>query len=367
MEKIGRNDLCPCGSGKKYKKCCGKTNVISMESLIEKELHEIQIDVLQFAFQNYQEEIDDCLAEWHEELVIPEEALEIFHLFACTWFITSVELDGKTIMAEYIDRHIHKINRPRIKDTLQSWRSARPSVSIIQDQDENQYVTVQDIFTNEVYKVKVLDEEHAVETGGLILGTILPTGATSVFFTTFIDRPAVESEELKEAVWSLYENSEEESPVDFVTESYLEVLNLFIFGKIDFSIDDLEWISAKHMEVAVAYQTYMEDYENDESIIHLGVYLWHQYCMRRNPKIMKSSVYVATLVYLINKLHPFGGEITQKELAEEFQISSSSLSSKYKDMEDVLSEEIVDLHNKLSEIDAEDLFEADFFDDEENN
>jgi len=21
--KIGRNDLCPCGSGKKYKKCCG--------------------------------------------------------------------------------------------------------------------------------------------------------------------------------------------------------------------------------------------------------------------------------------------------------------------------------------------------------
>ncbi|MBD3810221.1 MAG: SEC-C domain-containing protein, partial [Sulfuricurvum sp.] len=20
--KIGRNDLCPCGSGKKYKKCC---------------------------------------------------------------------------------------------------------------------------------------------------------------------------------------------------------------------------------------------------------------------------------------------------------------------------------------------------------
>jgi len=22
--KTGRNDLCPCGSGKKYKKCCGR-------------------------------------------------------------------------------------------------------------------------------------------------------------------------------------------------------------------------------------------------------------------------------------------------------------------------------------------------------
>jgi SEC-C motif-containing protein len=23
-EKVGRNDPCPCGSGLKYKKCCGK-------------------------------------------------------------------------------------------------------------------------------------------------------------------------------------------------------------------------------------------------------------------------------------------------------------------------------------------------------
>ena len=24
--KIGRNDPCPCGSGRKYKQCCGKNN-----------------------------------------------------------------------------------------------------------------------------------------------------------------------------------------------------------------------------------------------------------------------------------------------------------------------------------------------------
>ncbi|MDE6000961.1 MAG: SEC-C domain-containing protein, partial [Clostridia bacterium] len=23
-KKVGRNDPCPCGSGKKYKNCCGK-------------------------------------------------------------------------------------------------------------------------------------------------------------------------------------------------------------------------------------------------------------------------------------------------------------------------------------------------------
>ena len=27
-EKIGRNEPCPCGSGKKFKKCCGKNSAL---------------------------------------------------------------------------------------------------------------------------------------------------------------------------------------------------------------------------------------------------------------------------------------------------------------------------------------------------
>jgi len=27
-DKIGRNDPCPCGSGKKFKKCCGTSDVL---------------------------------------------------------------------------------------------------------------------------------------------------------------------------------------------------------------------------------------------------------------------------------------------------------------------------------------------------
>ena len=29
VPKIGRNDPCPCGSGKKYKKCCGKERIVT--------------------------------------------------------------------------------------------------------------------------------------------------------------------------------------------------------------------------------------------------------------------------------------------------------------------------------------------------
>jgi preprotein translocase subunit SecA len=29
-KKVGRNEPCPCGSGKKYKKCCGRTPDLSI-------------------------------------------------------------------------------------------------------------------------------------------------------------------------------------------------------------------------------------------------------------------------------------------------------------------------------------------------
>ena len=33
MDKVGRNSICPCGSGQKHKKCCGKTKKSKLEGL----------------------------------------------------------------------------------------------------------------------------------------------------------------------------------------------------------------------------------------------------------------------------------------------------------------------------------------------
>jgi len=34
MNKIGRNDPCPCGSGKKYKKCCIDKPILEIEEMV---------------------------------------------------------------------------------------------------------------------------------------------------------------------------------------------------------------------------------------------------------------------------------------------------------------------------------------------
>ncbi|KIO69175.1 hypothetical protein B4064_1389 [Caldibacillus thermoamylovorans] len=345
MKKIGRNDLCPCGSGKKYKNCCGKSNVITMESLIEKELTNVQVDLLKFALENYEEEVNDFIADWLEELDIPEEALEMFYFFTLVWAITDFEIYGKTILEHFIDKKGSKWNRPRIRNILPTWSQAKPSVAIIEEQDENQLLTLEDIFTNEIKKVKVL-EDHPVETGGIVVGILLPAGEIFIFFTSFIDLPAGLTEKVKKGVYQLFEKSDEGNPNEFLSTFYPEILHFFIFGPNP-AAEDLEWLSPKHLEVAQEFQDYMEDIY-DEVIIKLGVYLWHQYCLKKNPKVMKPSVYVATLRYLIDQFIPYGEWVTQNELAEEFEISSSSLSAKYRDMEKVLKEELDELEEKLA-------------------
>ncbi|WP_338469638.1 SEC-C metal-binding domain-containing protein [Niallia sp. XMNu-256] len=364
MEKVGRNDLCPCGSGKKYKKCCGESNVISIESLLDKELRDLQVDIIDFAVNTYEEEMNNFLAQRLSELFIPEEALEMFHFFTVSWYITSIEIEGKTILEQYIDKNSYKWTRRRIKDILLSWKKTKPIIAIVQDQNESKLLTLEDIFTNDIYKVKVLDDDHPVETDGIVIGTILPVNEFFVFFTSFIDLPANLTNRVKEAVFQLLEDNEETNPTHYLNKNYPEALNLFVFGP-EPTMEDLEWISPKHYDVAHGFKDYMAN-SHDEIIIKLGTYLWHQYCSKRNPKIVKTGIYIAALIYLIDQLIPFGGWMTRNQLAEEFDISSSSLSAKYKDIEKTLKDEIEDLEEKLNNIDFEEIFDDTSVNDDED-
>ena len=38
---VGRNDPCSCGSGEKYKKCCGREEAVDLQQVIDTELGRI--------------------------------------------------------------------------------------------------------------------------------------------------------------------------------------------------------------------------------------------------------------------------------------------------------------------------------------
>ena len=57
--KVSRNEPCPCGSGKKYKKCCGSKDTVLITDVIDHEVLELQKEARIFAMQRYGYAISD--------------------------------------------------------------------------------------------------------------------------------------------------------------------------------------------------------------------------------------------------------------------------------------------------------------------
>ncbi|MEI2400946.1 hypothetical protein, partial [Paenibacillus phytohabitans] len=113
----------------------------------------------------------------------------------------------------------------------------------------------------------------------------------------------------------------------------------------------------KQQEFAEMFQIRMKEYNYEEEIVGIGLSLWNTFCERKNPRIIKTGIYEAALVYMIEHIYPYEGVSTQEELAEEFDVSPSSISVKYKELEKVLQEEI----EKYDEIVNGPSFEDDDF------
>ena len=60
-KKIGRNDPCPCGSGKKYKKCCGRQSYRLQESYVWA-IMDAFVYILENGILHFPD--SGCLVEW---------------------------------------------------------------------------------------------------------------------------------------------------------------------------------------------------------------------------------------------------------------------------------------------------------------
>lgn len=66
--KVGRNDPCPCGSGRKYKRCCLLTKPISIDSLWARQRDasdKLTRDMMRFAARKFGEQVDEAWQDFN--------------------------------------------------------------------------------------------------------------------------------------------------------------------------------------------------------------------------------------------------------------------------------------------------------------
>jgi hypothetical protein len=72
--KPGRNDPCPCGSGKKYKRCCLPSESISQETLWARQREasdQLTREMMRFAARRFREHLDEAWLDFNMTDVVP--------------------------------------------------------------------------------------------------------------------------------------------------------------------------------------------------------------------------------------------------------------------------------------------------------
>ena len=112
MSQAGRNDPCPCGSGKKYKKCCLLAASLPSGAYTQAERRSAQIALGRFGWRQ-EFDGDRAVAEarfWGGAVdLVPEDerpgVLEQGAVFFQDWFTTDFRLaGGRTLLEQFLER-----------------------------------------------------------------------------------------------------------------------------------------------------------------------------------------------------------------------------------------------------------------------
>ncbi|MBM7654713.1 SEC-C metal-binding domain-containing protein [Neobacillus cucumis] len=351
MEKINRNEPCPCGSGKKYKKCCGANDAISITDVLINEMEEMQKQLLHFAFNHFGYEINEDFEILEANLDIENDPdREFYEMIHSIWFSLFEELDdGETIVEQFIKAESGKIKRPKLKSILHTWTNARTIAGRVLDVNDNT-LTVEDGFSAEQLETINLAESIQLEEGSFFIGILLPFEHRYVFFPAPLELPGLNPDFAISYIEDSSFDADYDSPQEYLTNFFIDVISELpmVDGLVE--ADELDWPAPIYKEVAELLIEKLEPML-PPPVINAGVILWNQFCQKKQKRIQNPNIYVAALHYLLSTITPLEQGVSQKELAKLYGVSAGSISSIFSEIDHVLAEEIAELIEMVYEDD----------------
>ncbi|WP_139491269.1 YecA family protein [Brevibacillus dissolubilis] len=281
---VGRNQQCPCGSGKKYKKCCGVvTPITQIRSVREQNLRKESAQWIErltkfVTSQISQEVIIKAREQFatHTGLPLQEATHPQWADHFINWFVLDVEQNGTSLIKQFVSINGKKMER-EVKEAFLNLRMGL--YELISHEDEVLRVT--DLATNETHYI-LASPKARVESGQIIMGRLFGLGNRNMLFSGSVvlqpfmkdqmirvaqEHPINETADISRRTLALYEHviqdgvryqqpqqKREEGMIryNFAMEStdqvreLLEKLPSFELKKRDAFMD--VWVFAKHTE-----------------------------------------------------------------------------------------------------------------------
>ncbi|MCX8003168.1 MAG: SEC-C metal-binding domain-containing protein [Anoxybacillus mongoliensis] len=347
MSKVARNALCPCGSGKKYKHCCGN-NVISIHKLVDQEVEQHMHDFIRYAAFEHESFLYQHTKAYINKKERDEDTLIIFRFFISTWVMFfKKDIRGMTILDYYLSTIRKRDVRPSVLSILTSWKEAFPSFVQI-DHIDGSLAFGTDLITGETKQIKFLDQhvDYELKIGQVITCIFVPHGIYTTCFSTFFPMPTVASNAVKHFVQTHWEQCNKD------IHQWIEQYPYIFQQSLSITLIDTDELSPKHQEVLTILE--QKATIDDMSAMDTVRIIWRQYCRAKNPNIRKPEVYAAALHYILLETALQEEWMSQKQLANMYGVSASALSKRIDDLYMTLEDLDLDLEEQLDEL-AEEL------------
>lgn len=319
----GRNDKCPCGSGKKYKKCCESKQTVTIEEVTTEELERM----LQTFYEEYPERKDlqeylGIANNWKGELksYYIEEMIEAIVLDE---FFFNHRPD---IWQGYLEKQKKKVLRPSVLRAIDEWQEPRAFIGEVTDVDDTS-MTVSMILTDEVIRLR-RESEKPVPVGVHMYCFVLPDGTGNegqyLAVSSLIFFPKDHKQVFADFV-NLFLEHEGQAVQSFMKDKAL------IFWKM-LGEDNYEGGEFTNFEagvlLSVAEFLQKQQIQSEELVEFIEDFLVEQ-----QPNARKEVAIAAGAIR-------FGQEkgfyeplnMTMKEIAEWFDVSPSSMNKYYKEL-----------------------------------
>ena len=217
-EKVGRNAPCPCGSGKKYKKCCLPKEEAGTEektSATPKEI-ELRDRLLSFsAKEKYRKDFEKAYAlywrrPFRQPLVLDENEQEQFSLFL-EWFIHDFKLgNGLTIVEEFYRAPEEKFSseeRSLLRYEMDSYCSIYEVLSVTPEVG----MRLKDLLTEEELDVLEVRGTRMAAKWDVIFTRVIRMGVTNKFSGIITLVPRMEKESALSSIRKTWEKFTEET------------------------------------------------------------------------------------------------------------------------------------------------------------
>lgn len=349
---VERNAPCPCGSGKKYKKCCARKEIVPQEDLVEKELSHVIFSYPDRLFKDEENlhRMRETLHQWEEALGQTLRADEIEALvFDYYLFIKQREQWNHHVLKE-----MNGTIRSLTRSTLTQWQHPVLLIGKVIE-ERGDYYKVGEVLGHQTYQVRK-DVLPRTVTSDLIISIALrDTREVEDGLYIFNDVIGVHDKdgEMVRNIQELAEASGTSNLPTFLDEHMLDVYQLTL-NREEVSVQEFMDNELTKDEQAVCrhLSEELEALGVPQMEVEVGQMVAISYLRRENPVFRKSGVIAAAVFKAMENygLVEFTVDFTQKEVADLFGVSVASMAKHTEPIEMIVELMIEELgEQELSE------------------